>query len=279
MTRSSLSFVAALLVALLMVCSVATAQPFALPAPPKAGLDQRIGAQVPLSVEVTDDMGLHRRLADYVDGTRPVLLVPGYYRCPQLCGLVMHSLLDALQAGGVPRGDWRIVGVGIDPHETVADARARRELDVAYADALLGANPPERAIDLHLLLLPPAELAQVTAAIGDRFEPVRDATSGSASIAHPATVVLLTPRGEIARYFNGVGIDPDDMRVALADAAGDRLGSVSARLALLCAHFDPHVGRLNDAVMSGLRAGCTLLAIALAGWCWRRRGTREGGPR
>jgi protein SCO1/2 len=261
--------------ALWFACCAATAQPLALPPPPQARLDEHIGAHVPLDVAVTDDTGRREQLSDLVDGTKPVLLVPGYYRCPQLCGLVMHGLLDALQASGAARNHWRIVGISLDPRERAVDARTRRDMDLAYASSLPGGAGAQAAIDLRLLTLQPAELARVTAAIGDRF----DIASGESAqaIAHPATVVLLTPRGKVAGYFNGVGIEPGELRVALADAAGDRLRAVSARVALLCAHFDPHVGRLSGAVMSGLRVGSAVLVIALAGWCWRRRGGRAAG--
>src|SRR5690349_1582810 len=117
-----------LLFAFAFAFGAAAAQPLALPPPPDAGLEQRIGAYLPLDSEVTDEAGHLRRLADLVDGTRPVLLVPGYYRCAQLCGLVMRGLLEALHAGGMPRTRWRIVGIGIDPQETPADARARHAL-------------------------------------------------------------------------------------------------------------------------------------------------------
>jgi len=82
---------------------------------------------------VRDDRNAPAHLSDYFAPRTPVLLVLGYYRCPQLCGLVMHSLLDGLQASGVPSTQWRIVGLGIDPQETPADAHGRREQDLAYA--------------------------------------------------------------------------------------------------------------------------------------------------
>lgn len=267
-----------LLLLLWLACGAACAGPLALPAPPRAGLEQHIGIGVPLDLAVTDEAGRAEHLANVVDGSRPVLLVPGYYRCPQLCGLVMRGLLDALQASGADRATWRIVGIGIDPSETPADAKARRDLDVAYAESL-PKQPGTRSLDLHLLTLDAPQLQHVAAALGLRFERLPANGAEPASIAHPATVVLLTPRGEIARYFNGMDIDPGELRVALADAAGDRIGSATSRLALLCAHFDPKVGKLDTPVMDAARAGSLLLVVGLAGWCWRRRGTRAGGER
>ena len=265
-----------LVLGLLWACGAVLAGPLALPAPPDAGLEQHVGMRVPLDVAVTDEAGHALQLADWVDGTRPVLLVPGYYRCAQLCGLVMRGLLDALHASGASRGQWRIVGIGIDPAETAADARARRELDMAYAASLPQAARSD-PLDLHLLMLDAPELQRVAAAIGIRFQRLPAGGTEPPTIAHPATVVLLTPRGEIARYFDGIDIDAGELRVALADAAGDRIGSATSRLALLCAHFDPKVGKLDIPVMNGFRAGSLLLLAGLAGWCWRRRGTRPGG--
>jgi protein SCO1/2 len=253
-------WLAAIACALTLACSCALAQP------PHAGLTQHVGARVPLDVAVVDENGQHRTLASFVDGSRPVLLVPGYYRCAQLCGLVIRSLVDALRASGTPPNQWRIVGVSIDPRETAADARARRDLDLAYAG---------RDTDLHLLTLAPDELARVADAIGIHFESVRS-DDGAVTIAHPATVVVLTPRGEISRYFNGVGLDGKEMSVALADAAGNRIGGITSRLALLCAHFDPSLGVHSAAVMNGMRIVSFLLVAALGGWIWRHR---RGGTR
>jgi protein SCO1/2 len=87
---------------------------------------------------------------------------------------------------------------------------------------------------------------------------------------------VLTPRGTISRYFNGVGLDGNEMALALADASGNRIESVTTRLALLCAHFDPRQGLHSAAVMNATRVVSLLLVVALGGWIWRHR---RGGTR
>jgi protein SCO1/2 len=247
------------------------AQPLALPPAPRASIEQKVGSQLPLDLAVTDASGVSGRLQDYFGTGVPVLLVAGYYRCPQLCGLLMQGLLDALHRSGLPRSRWRIVRFSIDPAETPADARARREFDLAYADFLLGADVPDHSLDLHLLTLAPAGIDRLADALGYRFEATDMQDNSSARFAHPATVAVLTPQGRISRYFNGVQFDSADLRLAIADAAGDRLGGVTSRLALLCAHFDPRVGHHSGSVMDALRALCVALAVGLGAWCWKRR--------
>jgi protein SCO1/2 len=242
---AALAFVAA---------AAAHAQPLALPAPPAAQLEQRLGQPIPLDMSARDETGAPVRFAAYFGGRRAVLLVPGYYRCTQLCGLVMHGLLETLRESGVPPAQWRIVAFSIDPGDTPADARAR----LTTFDA--------GAADLHLLVLPPADARRLARDLGYSFRPAAEG-----GYAHPASVALLTPHGVVSHYFNGLDFDPGQMRVALADASGDRVGGVTARLALLCAHFDPHVGRHSAAIMDAIRAGALLLVAMLAAWMWRRR--------
>jgi protein SCO1/2 len=274
---------AAMLATLLGFISRAGAQPLAMPPPPPAAIEQQLGVQLPLEMPMLDDLGRPVRLGDYFQDGRPVLLVLGYYRCPQLCGLLMHGLLEGLQESGLPRREWRIVGVSIDPEDNVATARQRRNLDLAYADFLLGSQAPDAPLDLHLLTAASADSRRLARQTGFSFTPVSAASLAQqadpparARFAHPASVMVVTPQGRISRYLMGIQFDAGDLKVALADAAGDRIGSVTSRIALLCAHFDPKVGRHSDLVMNGLRAlGLTLVAL-LGAWCWRRRDTHEG---
>lgn len=271
------------LVLLLLLAGLARAQPLALPPPPDAALQQRIGAQLPLDVTVRDDLGQPAKLADFFQPQRPVLLVPGYYQCPQLCGLVMQDLLKALHDSGVPRSDWRIVRISIDPRDTPADAHRRRDLDLAYAQFLQGAEEAEALPRLDLLVAAPEVVRKVTEAIG--FGWSRGSPEGSPAaygdkgtqIAHPATVVVLTPDGRVARYFNGVGIDANELRGAIGEAAGGNLGRWTDRLAALCAHVDPLVGRHSASVMAIARA-LALLTLAGLGLVMLRRQRRGERP-
>lgn len=233
---------------------------------PDASLQEHVGAAVPLDMAVRDDGGRTARLADYFSARTPVLLVLGYYRCPQLCGLVMHGLLDTLHAAGVPAKGARIVGLSIDPQDGPADAHGRREQDLAYARWL----QPGNALPLDLLVAAPADVARIAGAVG-----VRTAVQG-AGFVHPATVVVLTPQGRVAGYFNGIGGDAGQMREALAQAADGGLGGWRSRLAVLCAHLDPTLGRNTGAVIAAMRTLAVLTLAGLAVFAWRQARRRSG---
>jgi protein SCO1/2 len=249
--------------------------------PPQTEISQRLDAALPLELPFTDANGRLVRLGNYFADRRPVILVLGYYRCPNLCGLAMHGLLEALDASGLPRSDYRIVAVSIDPQETPADARDRGRVYTDYASFLRTGGTTQRPLDLQLLVGPEASIAALSERVGFAYERVGassvaeqapgDALAAASRYAHAAGIVVVTPDGHVSRYLLGVRFDPRALRLALVDAAAGMIGNVSDRLLLLCAHFAPLSGRHDAAVMNLVRLFAVLLALGLGGWTWRHR--------
>jgi protein SCO1/2 len=241
---------------LMLACDPAAAQALHLPPPPAARFDPVPGARLPLDAVLRDDAGQPVRLAALFD--RPVVLVPGYYTCPNLCSTVFEGVLQALALSGLAAGEYRLVGLSIDPRDGTATAAARKR---AYA-ALL----PGGARDLTLLTGDPATLARLQQALG--YRTVADVASGE--LAHAAGFVVLGADGRIARTFSGVRFDPATLR----DAVRTPTPSFGRQVLMLCAHFAPTSGRHSAGALAFVRAGVLLLPLAFLGWLWRRRGGR-----
>jgi protein SCO1/2 len=240
----------------------AWAGPLALPAPPPAAFAPQPGAHLPLDAAFVDDTGRPMRLGALFGGP-PVVLVPGYYTCRNLCSTLFEGVLQALALSGMGAGDYVLAGVSIDPGDTPVRAAAKKQ---AYAAILPG------GASLHLLSGGPAAGAAFARAVGYRYS--RDA---SGELAHAAGFVVATPDGRVVRYFTGVRFDPTELRAAVEGArAGRAAGGIGERLLLLCAHFDPASGRHSPAALSTVRIAGALVALALAGWLWRLRRRGEG---
>jgi protein SCO1/2 len=239
---------------LMLACGLAAAQALQLPPPPAARFDPAPGTRLPLDAVLRDDAGQPVRLAALFD--RPVVLVPGYYTCPNLCSTVFEGVLQALALTGLGAGEYRLVGLSVDPRDGAASAAARKR---AYA-ALL----PGGARDLMLLTGDAATLARLQAALGVRT--VADKDTGE--LAHAAGFVVVDADGRIARAFSGVRFDP----AALRDAVRAPAPSFGQQVLMLCAHFAPASGRHTAAALAAVRAGVLLLPLLFLGWLWRRRG-------
>jgi len=251
-------------IALMLVaaCVTAAAAPLALPPPPTAQFTQNLGAQLPLQQRFIDDDSKPVRLADVLDRHSAIVLF-GYYRCPMLCGVVGTGVLEALARTQLPDDAVRVVEIGIDPHETPADA-AQKKNDYARQFGALGRR-------VHLLTGSRSSIDALAAAAGFHYswDPAQ------AQYVHPAGFLVLTPRGVVSRYFFGARFDAQELKTALAQAGGGRVGSTLERLLLLCAHYDPSSGRYSVTVMTLVRIVCIGVCAFLALWIWRRRARRE----
>jgi protein SCO1/2 len=74
---------------------------------------------------------------------------------------------------------------------------------------------------------------------------------------------VLTPEGRISHYLFGVEYAPKDLRLALVDAAGGRIGTPVDQLLLYCYQYDPQTGRYSAAILNLVRAGGALTVLGL----------------
>jgi protein SCO1/2 len=197
----------------------------------QVGVDEKLGSQVPPDLAFRDESGNTVQLGDFF-GKGPVLLTLNYFSCPMLCPLTLRNLLSsASRMGGVSLSrDFRIVTASIDPDEKPETARARAGEMHAMMKGI--GNPSAR---WAFLSGGREEIGRLTSAAGFRYRKVGN------EFAHPDVVLVLTPGGRISRYLYGVEQSPGDLRLALIEAAGGRIGESSAlnHALLYCFRYDP----------------------------------------
>lgn len=213
------------------------------------GWDQHPGARLPLDVRLAGADGV-APLARYF-GVRPVVLVLGYFACPNLCSANLLEVLAAAGATGLPPERYRVLMVSIDPAESPQLAARKRS---AWRDQLA----PD-GITLDLLTGPAQSTTPLAQAAGFRF--ARDPGRG---LVHPSGFLVATPGGVVSRYFPQAHVAPHDLRLALVEASGGAVGTVSDRIALVCSHFDPATGRYTGMALALVRAAAMLALAMLA---------------
>ncbi|MGD2115164.1 MAG: SCO family protein [Acidobacteriota bacterium] len=275
MTRNTLILATALTLAV-AVAGVPAAAQFGPPRPePIAGedgqprqtegveLEQKLGAQVPLSTEFLDETGAPVTLADLAEG-RPIVLVPAYYECPMLCSLVLNGVVSSLDTLEFDADDqFEVIVFSFDPGETPEVAMEAKERYLARYDR------PGAGGGFHFLTGEEESIRAVTEAIGYRYNYVPEKDE----YAHTAGIVILTPGGSAARYFYGVEYPPRDVRLALVEAADETIGNAVDEVLLYCFRYDPETGRYSAAILNIVRLGGVLTLAALGLfmlWSWRR---------
>src|SRR5438034_379895 len=79
------------LAVVVMLLGLGEAASQSLKAMPDIGIDQRLNEMIPLDLTFRNESGDAVTLDQYF-GTRPVVLVLAYYRCPRLCNVALNSL-------------------------------------------------------------------------------------------------------------------------------------------------------------------------------------------
>lgn len=213
-------------------------------------LQPEIGRHADLGLALTDADERHAALSEFMGG-RPTLLLLGYHRCPNLCGVAQLGLARSLAKSGLSPDEYSVVFASIDPSETPADARkARTRLQSTLGGGALSA--------WHFIVGSAPQVAALQRLAGASAEKVPD----SAFYIHPVAISTLTADGRVARVLPGLDVAPRDLRLAIVEASKGKLGTLGEHVLLLCSGFDPATGRYTSAVMLGVRsAGAATLVL------------------
>jgi protein SCO1 len=257
-----------ILLLLILVCLPGSAMafdPFSA-----AGIDPEPGAAVPMTLSFARSDGSYTTLGELAKG-KPLLLAPVLHRCPNICGVTLSGLMQAIAVQKFrPGEDFTVIAFSIDPEE-------KPDAALENLQALRKRFPELSKKGVYALTGTQEHIRSITNALGYRYawdEKIRQ-------YAHIAAIAVLTPEGRLGRWLYGLAPSPGDVRLALAEAGGEKIGSFADQLLLLCYPYDPQTGQYSSIIWTMLRAfgGMTVvlggLALGHAFWRERRKSGRE----
>ncbi len=210
------------------------------------------GARLPIEARWNNEDGVGMTLGEALSNHAGVVIFADF-TCSTLCGTMVTFAADALAQSGLrPTNDYRLIVLGIDAKDGAAQARRMKRAQIA---------DPNIASAAVFLTADAATIRNTAAAVGYRF--TYDAEHDQ--FAHPAAVLVAAADGRISRAVSGLGVTPDDLRLALVEASEGRVGHFADRLRLLCYGFDPAHGMYTLSVQRAIAVASGFVAALLAG--------------
>jgi protein SCO1/2 len=230
----------------------------------------KVGAEVPRDIWFVDETGKRVTLGDY-GGDRPVILVQAYYRCPQLCTLVLNDLVKGLRGVGLfqPGRNLDVVVVSFDPEEKPELAAAKK---AAYVEDY---GRPGSEGGWHFLTGEKEQIDRLADATG--FHAVWD--EEKKQYAHVRAITILSPGWKVTHYFTGGSFAPLYLSQALTQATTGKTGSFLNNFLQMCFIYDPVTSRYSLNILFAIRVGGgVVIALLLLMWLYMGWRAWRGSP-
>ncbi len=244
----------------------APAEPAHEPDPLTVGIEEKLGAVLPMGLEFRDEHDQPITIGQCVDG-KPTILVLAYYRCPKLCNQVLNGLVDSLKKiTAFDVGDkYNVLVVSFDPKDKPGIASMKR---MNYVQEYYRSGG-ERG--WHFLTGGKEAIDELASTVGFRYEYDKKRKEFN----HGSGIMVVTPNGTVSRYFFNIDYNPKELQAAIELSADNRVGPPGDpnQVLMLCFDYNPLTGKYSMSVMKGLRVVAALTVLIIGIWCirvWRR---------
>jgi protein SCO1 len=195
-------------------------------APQEIGIVEHLGQTIPMGLELYDDSGHVVTVGSIIH--KPTIITFVYFKCPGICTPLLTELSKMVDKMDMDLGkDYQILTLSFDHRETPDLAADKRE---NYLSAI------KRPIDPAAWRFYTADSATIrafTSSAGFYFK--RDGENW----IHAATLIVVSPKGEITRYIYGIQYLPFDIKMALIEASNGTVGPTIAKVLNFCYSYDP----------------------------------------
>ncbi|CAA6810775.1 MAG: Unknown protein [uncultured Sulfurovum sp.] len=197
------------------------------------GLNEKLGAMVPLDLTFIDETGKSRTLKDYMDG-KPTIISLNYFRCSGICTPQLEDMAQMLSKLDLAENiDYKALTISFDETETPPLAAAKRK---SHLTSMTRQYVPDA---WHFILSENNSSAILADLVGFTYQKTVNPASGVVDWVHPAVLIMLSPEGKVTRYLNGIEQLPFDVKMALMEAGEGKIGPTIAKNLLFCFAYDP----------------------------------------
>lgn len=219
-------------------------------APGEVGIDEKLGATIPLNLVLKDEEGNAVVLGTLID--KPTILTLNFFRCTGICTPLLNGMVEAInQSKAIPGKEYQVITVSFDDRDTPEIALGKR---TNYLKQIQRPFPPTA---WHFLTGDAATTKALCDSVGFKFKRQGD------QFIHAGAIVFLSPKGQVTRYMYGITFLPADVQMAVNEAAKGEVRPTISKWLQFCFSYDP-AGRRY--VFSTTRASAAVILLMAAGF-------------
>ena len=205
------------------------------------GIDEHLDQFLPNDIYLINENNQRVCLTDLID--KPTVINWVYFRCPGICSPLMEGLAKVMDESDLKPGvDYQVLTISFDARETI-DLGVRKKANYLK----LVNKKDEIAKGWHFFVADSASIVKGTTATGFKFK-----SSGN-DFTHAASICIVSPKGKITRYLNGITFLPFEFKMAIIESSKGMSAPTINKIMQYCFSYDP-VGKtyvLNVTKISG----------------------------
>jgi protein SCO1/2 len=209
---------------------------------PEIGIVEHLDTYLPKDIYLIDENNQKVVLADLID--KPTIINWVYFRCPGICSPLMEGLANVMEASDlVPGVDYQVLTISFDPRETI-DLGIHKKAN--YLNLVTKKDQISKG--WKFFVSDSASIAKGTRAVGFKYK-----RQGN-DFVHAASITVVSPKGKITRYLNGITYLPFDFKMAIIEASKGTSSPTINKIMQFCFAYDPisHSYVLNVTQIAGV---------------------------
>lgn len=226
-------------------------------------VEEKTGSFVKVDSVFYDEKG-KRIIFKELLGDKPLVILPVYYTCPNVCNFLMGSISSIIKDLGVkPIKDYRIVSISFDENDTPEVAYEKKKNFLQS----IGDGFPD---DGWLFLT--SDLKNIRAfmdSLGFYYK------RNGKDFFHPVVTVIINPDGKISRYLYGIRVLPFDLSMAVIESQKGLSGLSIKRVLTYCFSYDAIGKRYVFNILRVSGSIIILMLILLGGYLFYLSKKRE----
>lgn len=197
----------------------------------EVGLFEKQGNFIPLELKFFNEYNQEKTLKELLQN-KPTILTLNYYDCPSLCSPLLFGVANVLDKLDLkPYIDYNAITISIEKNDTVKKALEKK---TQVLKTINKPFPPQTWSFLTTKNQKNIDL--ITNSVGFKYK--KRIKDGVTDYLHPGAIIIITPKGKISRYLNGVTFLPFDVKMALLEASDEKTRPTIAKTLLYCFAYD-----------------------------------------